>query len=203
MEIEKITKEKFSAPKRLIKICDVNVNNIVISKLVKTKTNSKYLNGYLDKTIRKLVLIMPKMSRYVKTFGVKDGNDKLMSFRIDDDKLLEKHKAIWTEIGDFKNIKLNALPACDDRYIKTKIRTFGDKEQFYTNSRDLNIPEDGIDANPLLSRWYRCESFTVISIDSLFVYDMKYYLQVYLNSCTYKVVNKQMTDYLDENLFKD
>ena len=37
---------------------------------------------------------MPKMSGYVKTFKVKDGdknkNNKLMSFRIDDEKLLEK-----------------------------------------------------------------------------------------------------------------
>ena len=30
---------------------DVNVDNIVISKLLKTKTNSKYLIGYLDKVI--------------------------------------------------------------------------------------------------------------------------------------------------------
>ena len=35
---------------------DVNVENIVISKLVKIKVNAKYLVGYLDKTIRPLVL---------------------------------------------------------------------------------------------------------------------------------------------------
>ena len=29
----------------------------------------------------------------------------------------------------------------------------------------------------------------------------KYYLQVYLDNCAYKTTNKQMTDYLDENLF--
>ena len=34
----KITKEKFSAAKIPIKIGDVNVDNIVISKLVQTKT---------------------------------------------------------------------------------------------------------------------------------------------------------------------
>ena len=49
------------------------------------------------------------MSRYVKTFKVKDGdkdkNNKLMSFRINDKKLLEKYKATWTKI--------------DDRYIKS------------------------------------------------------------------------------------
>ena len=46
-------------------------------------------------------------------------------------------------------------------------------------------------------------NFPVISIDSLLVYDKKYYLQVYLDNCAYKTVNKQMTDYLDENLFQD
>ena len=45
--------------------------------------------------------------------------------------------------------------------------------------------------------------FYSISIDSLLVYDSKYYLQVYLNNCAYKIVNKQRTDYLDENLFED
>ena len=45
------------------------------------------------------------------------------------------------------------------------------------------------------------ESFTIISIDSLLLYEDKYYLQVYLDYCAYKVVNTQMIDYLDENLF--
>ena len=44
-------------------------------QLVKTKTNSKYLIGYLDKAIRPLVLIMPKMSGNVKIFKVKDGDE--------------------------------------------------------------------------------------------------------------------------------
>ena len=81
-------KEKFYAAKKPIKIWDVNVDNIVISKLVEIKTNSKYLIGYLDKDIRALVLIMPKVSGYVKTFKVKVGDkdkiNKLISFRIDD-----------------------------------------------------------------------------------------------------------------------
>ena len=89
-----IAKEKFYAVKRPIRICDVNVGNIVIWKLVKAKTNSKYLTGYLDKAIRSLVLIMPKMSGYVKTVKVKEGSNKLMSFCIDGEKLLEKYKAI-------------------------------------------------------------------------------------------------------------
>ena len=62
----KVIKEKFYAAKEPIKLRDVNVDNIVISRLIKTKTNSKRLIRYLDKAIRPLVLIMTKMSGFVK-----------------------------------------------------------------------------------------------------------------------------------------
>ena len=163
---------------------------MIISKLVKTKTNSKCCIGYLDKAIRPLVLIMPKMSGCGKTFkveeGDKDKNNKLMSLCINDEKLLEKYKANLTKIEDLKNIELNILPVYDDRYIKSKIRTYGDK--IYTNFDGLNEPEDDIE----------CESFTIISIDSLLVYENKYYLNVYLDNCAYKISKN-----LDENHFED
>ena len=41
--MSEVAKKKFYAAKKSLKIWDVNVDNIVISKLVKTKTNSKYL----------------------------------------------------------------------------------------------------------------------------------------------------------------
>ena len=46
------------------------------------------------------------------------------------------------------------------------------------------------------------EFFIVISIDFLLVYENKCYLQVYLDNCAYKVVNTEMVDYLDDNLFE-
>ena len=70
---------------------------------------------------------------------------------------------------------------------KTKIRICSDK--VYTSFHGFNVPEDYIE----------CESFT----DFLLVYKKKYYLQVYLDNCTYKIANKQITDYLDGNLFED
>ena len=98
----------------------------------------------------------------VKTFNVREGdkdkNSKLRSFRIDDEKLLEKYKAIWTKIKDLRSIESNALPVYDNRYIKTNITTCGNK--VYNNFRGLNLPED--------DKEYK--SFTVISIDSLLVY---------------------------------
>ena len=81
-----IAKEKFYAAKNPIKISDINVDNTVISKLVKIKTNFKYLIGYLDKDIRPLVLIMPERSGYVKSFKIEGKINKLMSFRIDHEK---------------------------------------------------------------------------------------------------------------------
>ena len=122
---------------------------------------------YLDEGIRPLVLIKLKISGYVKTFKVKEGYNKLMSFRIGDETLLEKYKSIWTKIEDLTNIKLNTLQVYDDRYIKTKIRTYLNK--VYTNFRGLNMLEDDKE----------CQFLTVISIDSFLVYDKKYYLQVY------------------------
>ena len=70
--------------------------------------------GYSDKAVRLIVLVMPKIIEYVKTFEIKERdkykNNKLMSFRIDYGKLLERYKAICTKIEDLKNLESNALP---------------------------------------------------------------------------------------------
>ena len=68
--------------------------------------------------------------------------------------------------------------------------TYGHK--VYTNFRGLNRPENDIESG----------SFTVISTDSFFVYENKYYLQVNLDNCAYNIANKQMRDYLDKNCFE-
>ena len=51
------------------------------------------------------------------------------------------------------------------------------------------MPEDGA-------------TFTNIFIDFLRVYDNTYYAQIILESCAYKIANKQVIDYLDDNLFE-
>ena len=54
--------------------------------------------------MRPIVLILPKTCGYIKIFKVKDEDkdkkNKLMYFRINFDKLLEKYKTIWTKIED-------------------------------------------------------------------------------------------------------
>ena len=83
---------------------------------------------------------------------------------------------------------MNALPVYANRYIKTKIRTNANQINF----SGLNVPKDGIEF----------ESFTIISIYLLHVCDNKYYLEVYLDICVYKIVNTKTKDYLDDNLFE-
>ena len=70
-----------------------------------------------DKAIKPLDLIMPKISGYVKKTKVEDKINKLVSFLIDDDMLLEKYKSIWIKIENLRNIELNALPVYDDKCI--------------------------------------------------------------------------------------
>ena len=60
------------------------------------------------------------------------------------------------------------------------------------NLPDLNVPEDDGE----------CESFITITIDSWLVYKNKYYLPLYLDKCAYKIANKQITNYLDDNLLE-
>ena len=113
---------------------------------------------YLDKVIKLLVLILPKMDGSVKTLKVKDKNNKLMYFHINDEKLLGKYKTVGTKIEELKNIELNALPVYYDRNMKFKIRTYGNK--VYTKFCSLNVSEDDIE----------CNSFIVFSIEFLLVY---------------------------------
>ena len=81
--------------------------------------------------MRPLVLLLPKMSGCAKIFKNKSGknkNNKLVFLCINDNKLLEKYKTIWTKIEDLKSIKLDALAVFDDKCVKTKIRTYGNQD---------------------------------------------------------------------------
>ena len=80
--------KKIYDAKKAIKIWDINVNNVVTSKLVLKKNNCKYLVGSLDKVLRSIVLILSIMRGYVKIFKVQDGdkdkNNRLISFCVID-----------------------------------------------------------------------------------------------------------------------
>lgn len=56
----------------------------------------------------------------------------------------------------------------------------------------MNVAEDGVEYT----------LFTIISFDSLLAYENIYYWQVYLENCVYKIVDKKMTNYVDDILFE-
>ena len=56
---------------------------------------------------------------------------------------------------------------------------------------DLNLVGDGGES------W----SFTIISIGFLLLFERKYFLQVYLENCAYKTVDKRLIDYVYNHLF--
>ena len=130
--------------------------------------------------------MLPKMSSYVKTFKVKDRdrNSRLMSFHITGNKLLMKYKTVWTKIESLKDIEFNALLVYDDRYIKTKVKTYGGK--VYTNFCRLIVPEDGV----------KCEFLTSLRLILYLVMETNIIYNVN------KTVNLQMLDYLDDILFE-
>ena len=66
-----------------------------------------------------------------------------------------------------------------------------ENKNVYTNFCGLNVPEDVLES----------ESFSVICINSFLVYENKDYLQIYLDNWAYKIKDKQMTNYHDENPF--
>ena len=74
-----------------------------------------------------------------------------------------------------------------------KNRISSNSDKVHTNFGGWNMPRDNVE----------CEHFTIISIDSLLVWENKYCLQIYLDKCVYKKSSKQITDHLDENLFSD
>ena len=111
-----------------------------------------------------------------------------MSTSINDENLWENYETIWTNIE--KKYWAKYFSSLWFGYISKNIRTYGDK--VYNNFRSLNVPKACI----------QCECFTDISIDSSLVYESKYYLQIYLDNCDYKIANKQTKDYLDDNFFE-
>ena len=63
------------------------------------------------------------MSGHIKYF---DDGGKNMSFEIEDDNVFLKYNEIWNKIKMTLNIKFHSQPIYDEKYIKTKVKTFND-----------------------------------------------------------------------------
>ena len=90
---KKVKKSDFYKNKKVIKINDIDVNKILVSKkeLYGTNKSIKYFIGFNDDVIGTRCMKLPQMIGYAKCF---DSN-KTMSFKIIDNKLLKNYPQIW------------------------------------------------------------------------------------------------------------
>ena len=68
-----------------------------------------------------LHIILPQMSGYIKYF---ENGGKSMSFKTEDDEVYIKYNQIWNKIKELLGVELYIEPIYDDKYIKTKVKTF-------------------------------------------------------------------------------
>ena len=175
-EEKKISKSNFYKNKKLFKI--------LVSKKESygSKNSFKYFIGYKnDDVIRPVCIKLPQMIGYVKCF---DSN-KIMSFKVTDNKLLKKYNKIWQRLSNLLSTKFDSKPIYDDKdkYIKTKIKLYGDKID--TNFRGKKIPKENAS--------YKCLS--LIMTDPLIRANKKYYPQTLLAECKHEI-KKSKVEYL-------
>ena len=94
---KKVKKSDFYKSKKVTKIDDIDVNEILVSKEEPygTKNSFKYFIGYDDNgVISPLYINLPQMTSYVGKF---QGNTR-MSFKISDKQLLKKYNQIWKRV---------------------------------------------------------------------------------------------------------
>ena len=82
-----------------------------------------------------------------------------MSFKIEGDNVYVKCNQIWNKIRKLLGVEFYTEPICDDRYIKTKVKTFS------SVINTLEIPKKRVE--------YVC--IACISIDSVLRVDKKNY----------------------------
>ena len=123
------TRVIFIKTKKLFNIYDIEVDKILISKKEPygKKSSFKYFLGYNDddNVIRPLCIKLPQMIGYVEHF---DGN-KTMSFKVNDNRLLKEYTEIWERVSILMNIEFDSalVYGDNDKYIKAKIKSYGNK----------------------------------------------------------------------------
>ena len=126
--------------------------------------------------------------RCIKYF---DDGGKNMSLRIENDNVLLKYNKIWTKIKKTLNIKLHIQPVYDEKYIKTKVKTFnGVVNTMFWNDKIWK-------ENVYYTR------IAAINIDSVMKIDKKIYPQVYIEKCKYEIKKEKMVKFTDDDLDLD
>ena len=125
------------------------------------------------------------MSGYIKHF---DNGGKNMSFKIEDESVYLKYTEIWNKIKISLNVKFHSQPFKDDKYIKTKVKTF---------NSIINTLFSG-DEIPKERNHYIC--IATVCIDSVLTVDKDNYPQVYVEQCKYNIKRKKLVDFINDEV---
>ena len=137
-----------------------------------------YLQNFLKRLANKF---KDKKTRIITT---------TMSLMVKDKQLFKNYNKIWEKIESLMRKKFDSklfYGNDDNKYIKTKIKTF--KDSIITNFHNKKVPEEKIP--------YKC--LLIIALDSVIKTDNKYYPQTFLEECIYKQ-QKQQNNYITEEL---
>ena len=105
-----------------------------------------------------------------------------MFLMVKDKQLFKNYNKIWEKIESLMRKKIDSklfYGNDDNKYIKTKIKTF--KDSIITNFHDKKVSKERIP--------YKCLS--IIVLDSVIKTDDTYYPQTFLEECVYKQQKQQ------------
>ena len=188
---KKIRKSDFYKNRKVVKIGDIDVNKILVSKEEPpgTKNSFKYFIGYNgNDVIRPLCIKLPQMTGYVRKF---EGNTT-MSFKISNKQLLKKYNQIWKRVEKLLKIEFDSEPVYgdNDKYIKTKIK-------IYAGSMITNFQ-----GKKMLKENAPCKCLSIIILDSVIKAKKKYCPQTLLEECKYEPKKIKMKNLIDDDLEK-
>ena len=186
----KLNKKEFHKSKEPIDLFSVDLDQIVVSDRFKHNDEGfKYFIGYQKGDIVKpLCIILLQMDGYIKYF---ENGGKNMSFMIKDDKVWDKYDKIWNVIKDKLGIKFHSEPVYEYKYLRVKVREF--EGIIKTNFLGNGVPKENMH--------YTC--IACIAIGYVMRIDKKYFPQVYLEECKYKIKRIQMPRFINAELKSD
>ena len=96
-----------------------------------------------------------------------------------------EYTEIWNKIKNSLNTRFHSQPIYDEKYIKTKVKTF---------SSMINTLFSG---NEISKERNHYIFIAAICIDSVLNVDKKNYPQIYLEQCKYKIKRRKLVDFID------
>ena len=149
------------------------------------KSSFKHFFGYNNgDVIRPLCIKLPRMIGYVKHF------DSNVSFKVNDNRLLKKYTKTWEKVSILMNIEFDSEPVYgdNDKYIKAKIKSYGDKVN--TNFQSKKIPKENASYKYL----------SLVMLDSVIRVSEKYYPQTLSEECKFEIKKTRIENFINDDL---